>query len=52
MPILGNATAAAAHVTRSTSNALRIQLTSAEGRELAHARQKVGAAVLPRGYIA
>ncbi len=46
MPILGNATAAAARVTRSTSNALRIQLTSADGRELAQARQKGGAAVL------
>ena len=45
MPILGNATAAAAHVTRSTSNALRIELTTPDGRELAHARQK-GAAVL------
>ena len=46
MPILGNATAAGAHVTRSTSNALRIQLTSADGKELAQARQKGGAAVL------
>jgi hypothetical protein len=46
MPILGNATAAAAHVTRSTSNALRIELTTPDGRELAHARQKGGAAVL------
>jgi len=46
MPILGNATAAAAHVTRSTSNALRIQLTTPDGRELAHARQKGSAAVL------
>jgi hypothetical protein len=46
MPILGNATAAAAHVTRSTSNALRIQLTSADGKELPQARQKGGAAVL------
>jgi hypothetical protein len=46
MPILGNATAAAAHVTRSTSNALRIQLKGADGKELANARQKGGAAVL------
>lgn len=46
MPILGNATAAAAHVTRSTSNALRIQLTGTDGKELANARQKGGAAVL------
>ncbi|ORV43818.1 hypothetical protein [Mycobacterium conspicuum] len=46
MPILGNVTAAAAHVTRSTSNALRIQLTGADGKELANARQKGGAAVL------
>ena len=46
MPILGDATAVAAQVTRSTSNALRIQLTTPDGRELANARQKGGAAVL------
>jgi hypothetical protein len=46
MPILGSATAAAARVTRSTSNALRIQITAPDGRELGQARQKGGAAVL------
>jgi hypothetical protein len=46
MPILGNAIAAAAHVTRSTSNALRIQIKAPDGSELAQARQKGGAAVL------
>ncbi len=33
-------------MTRSTSNALRIQLTGTDGKELANARQKGGAAVL------
>jgi hypothetical protein len=46
MPILGDATVVAARVTRSTSNALRIQLATPDGTELAHARQKGGAAVL------
>jgi antitoxin (DNA-binding transcriptional repressor) of toxin-antitoxin stability system len=46
MPILGDATIAFALLTRSTSNALRVQLTSPDGTELAHAQQKVGAAVL------
>jgi hypothetical protein len=46
MPILGDATIAFALLTRSTSNALRVQLTSPDGTELAHAQQKGGAAVL------
>jgi antitoxin (DNA-binding transcriptional repressor) of toxin-antitoxin stability system len=46
MPILGDATIAFALLTRSTSNALRVQLTSPDGTELAHAQQKAGAAVL------
>jgi antitoxin (DNA-binding transcriptional repressor) of toxin-antitoxin stability system len=46
MPILGDATIAFALLTKSTSNALRVQLTSPDGTELAHAQQKAGAAVL------
>jgi hypothetical protein len=46
MPILGDATVVIALLTRSTSNALRVQLTTPDGTELAHARQKGGAAVL------
>jgi hypothetical protein len=46
MPILGDATVVIALLTRSTSNALRVQLTTPDGTELAHARQKGSAAVL------
>lgn len=46
MPILGNATTVAARPTRSTSNALRVQLATPDGTELAHARQKGGVGVL------
>lgn len=46
MPILGDATAVVAKLTRSTSNALRVQLATPEGAELAHAQQKGSAAVL------
>jgi hypothetical protein len=46
MPILGNATAVAARVTRATSNALRIELTTPEGAELGRAQQKSGVGVL------
>lgn len=46
MPILGNATAVAAKVTRATSNALRIELTTPDGAELARAQQKGGVGVL------
>lgn len=46
MPILGDATVVVARVTRSMSNALRVQLATPDGAELAHARQKGGAAVL------
>jgi hypothetical protein len=46
MPILGNATAVAARVTRATSNALRIELTTPDGAELARAQQKGGVGVL------
>jgi antitoxin (DNA-binding transcriptional repressor) of toxin-antitoxin stability system len=46
MPILGNATVVAARVTRSTSNALRVELATPDGTELARAQQKGGAAVL------
>ena len=46
MPILGDATVIAGRLSRSTSNALRVQLTTADGTELAHAQQKGGAAVL------
>ena len=46
MPILGNATTVAAKVTRATSNALRVELTTPDGAELGRAQQKGGAAVL------
>ncbi len=46
MPILGNAPVVVAQLSRSMSNALRIQLTTPDGTELAHAQQKGGAAVL------
>ena len=46
MPILGDATAVITRVARSTSNALRVQLTTTDGAELAHAQQKGGIAVL------
>src|SRR6516165_12028380 len=46
MPILGDATVIAGRLSRSTSNALRAQLTTPDGTELAHAQQKGGAAVL------
>lgn len=46
MPILGDATVVLARLTRSTSNALRVDLTTPDGTELARARQKGGAAVL------
>ena len=46
MPILGGATVVAARVSRSTSNTLRVQLTTPDGAELARAQQKGGAAVL------
>jgi antitoxin (DNA-binding transcriptional repressor) of toxin-antitoxin stability system len=46
MPILGDATTIAARLTKSASNALRVQLASPDGTELAHAQQKGGAAVL------
>ena len=46
MPILGDATVVVARVARATSNALRVQLTTPDGIELAHAQQKGGLAVL------
>ena len=46
MPILGDATTITARLTKSASNALRIQLATPDGAELAHAQQKGGAAVL------
>jgi antitoxin (DNA-binding transcriptional repressor) of toxin-antitoxin stability system len=46
MPILGDATAVIARMTRSTSNALRVQLATPDGTELARARQKGGLGVL------
>jgi hypothetical protein len=46
MPILGAATEVIARLTRSTSNALRVQLATPDGTELARAQQKGGAAVL------
>ena len=46
MSILGNATVVLARVTRSTSNALRVDLATPDGTELARAQQKGGAAVL------
>lgn len=46
MPMLGDATVVIARLTRSTSNALRVQLATPDGAELARAQQKGGAAVL------
>jgi hypothetical protein len=46
MPILGDAPVVVARVSRASSNALRVQLTTPEGTELAQAQQKGGAAVL------
>jgi hypothetical protein len=46
MPIIGNATTVVAKLSRSTSNALRVELTTPDGTELAHARQKGGLGVL------
>jgi antitoxin (DNA-binding transcriptional repressor) of toxin-antitoxin stability system len=46
MPILGDATTITARLTKSASNALRIQLATPDGAELAHAQQKGGAGVL------
>ncbi len=46
MPILGNATVVLARLTRSTSNALRVELATPDGTEVARAQQKGGAAVL------
>jgi hypothetical protein len=46
MSILGDASAVVARVSRATSNALRVQLTTPDGAELARAQQKGGAAVL------
>lgn len=46
MPILGNATSVVARVSRSTSNALRVELTTPDGTKLARAQQKGGIGVL------
>jgi antitoxin (DNA-binding transcriptional repressor) of toxin-antitoxin stability system len=46
MPILGDATVVIARLARSTSNTLRVQLTTPDDTELAHAQQKGGVAVL------
>jgi hypothetical protein len=46
VPILGDATTVAARLTKSASNALRIQLATPDGNELARAQQKGGAGVL------
>ena len=46
MSILGDALVVVARLSRSTSNALRVQLTTPDGAELARAQQKGGAAVL------
>ena len=46
MPILGDATTITARLTKSASNALRIQLATPDGAELAHAQQKGRAGVL------
>lgn len=46
MPILGDATVVIARLAKSTSNALRVQLTTPDDIELAHAQQKGGVAVL------
>ena len=42
MPIIGDTTVIIARVTKSTSNALRVQLATPDGTELACARQKGG----------
>ena len=46
MPIIGDATVVIARVSRSTSNALRVQIATPDGTELACARQKNGLGVL------
>ncbi|MDT5114674.1 MAG: hypothetical protein QOE30_413 [Mycobacterium sp.] len=46
MPILGDATTVTARLTKSASNALRIQLATSDGTELGRAQQKGGAAGL------
>lgn len=46
MSFLGDAMVVLARVSRSTSNALRVALTTPDGTELARAQQKGGAAVL------
>lgn len=46
MPILQDAPVVVARLSRATSNALRVQLTTPDGAELARAQQKGGAAVL------
>ena len=46
MPILGDATVVIARLARSTSNTLRVQLTTPDDTELAYAQQKGGVAVL------
>jgi hypothetical protein len=46
MSILGGATTVTARLTKAASNALRIQLATADGTELARAQQKGGAGVL------
>ncbi|BBZ74170.1 hypothetical protein [Mycobacterium paraseoulense] len=46
MSILGDATVVLARLTRSTSNALRVELSTPDGAELARAQQKGGAGVL------
>jgi hypothetical protein len=46
MPILGDATVVIARLARSTSNALRVQLTTPDDTVLAYAQQKGGLAVL------
>ncbi len=46
MPVLGNAPVVVARLSRATSNALRVQISTPGGAELARAQQKRGAAVL------
>src|ERR1700748_3469850 len=46
MPVLGDAPVVVARLSRAKSNALRVQLTTADGTDLARAQQKGGAAVL------
>src|ERR1700748_3520732 len=46
MPILGDATVVIARLARSTSNTLRVQLTTPDDTEFAYAQQKGGVAVL------